>query len=135
MLTILFIAHKLLKNYSSMKYKNKLTNRLLSFAVNVIKYSRNLPKGPEFKIIQYQLIKSVTSVGANYRESQSASSLADFRNKVHISLKEVSKTTYWLEIISSLLKTEKEHFDLNLLLIESRELEKIIISIIQKITK
>ena len=89
MLTILFIAHKLLKNYSSMKYKNELTNRLLSFAVIVIKYSRSLPKSPEFKIIKYQLIKSVTSVGANYKESQSASSLAYFRNKVHISLKEI----------------------------------------------
>ncbi|MDN3643801.1 four helix bundle protein [Lutimonas halocynthiae] len=115
-----------------MSYKNELTNRLLSFAANVIKYSRNLPKSPEFKIIKYQLIKSVTSVGANYRESQSASSLADFRSKVYISLKEISETTYWLEIISSLLEIESGHNDLNSLLIESRELEKILGSIIQK---
>ena len=115
-----------------MQYKNDLSYRLMSFAVNVIKYSRNLPKNPEFKIIQYQFIKSVTSVGANYRESQSASSLADFRNKIYISLKEISETTYWLEIISSLLESEKEPSPLNSLLIESRELEKILGSIIQK---
>ena len=101
-----------------MQYKNELSNRLLSFAISVIKYSRNLPKSPEFNIIQYQLIKSVTSVGANYRESQSASSLADFRNKVHISLKEISETTYWLEIISSLLESENGHIDLKSLLSE-----------------
>ena len=115
-----------------MNYKNELSYRLMSFAVNVIKYSRNLPKNPEFKIIQYQIIKSITSVGTNYKESQSASSLADFRNKVQISLKEISETTYWLEIISSLLESDIEQSHLNSLLIESRELEKILGSIIQK---
>ena len=115
-----------------MKYKNELSKRLLYFAVDVIQYVRKLPKQAEYNIIRYQLIKSVTSSGANYQEAQSAYSLADFRNKVHISLKEISETTYWLEIISSLLESENEQIHLNSLLIESRELEKILGSIIQK---
>tara|TARA_Y100000031_G_C8221891_1_gene386388 strand:+ start:631 stop:930 length:300 start_codon:yes stop_codon:yes gene_type:complete len=46
-----------------------------------------------------QLVRSATSVGANYRESQSASSHKDFRNKIYICKKEIDETRYWLRII------------------------------------
>jgi four helix bundle protein len=77
-----------------MQYRNELSKRLLSFAVTVIKYSRKLPKQSGYHIIRYQSIKRVTSAGANYRESQSASSMADFRRKVFISLKEISESPF-----------------------------------------
>jgi len=72
----------------------ELSNRLFKFAVKTIKFTRTLPFNTENKIIRYQLIKSVTSTGANYEEAQAGSSRADFHNKVKISLKEMVETTY-----------------------------------------
>ena len=115
-----------------MKYKNELSKRLLSFAVDVIQFVRKLPKQAEYNIIRYQLIKSVTSSGANYQEAQSAYSLADFRNKVHIALKEISETTYWLTIISQIIESENKQGGLKALLNESKELENILGSIVKK---
>ncbi len=48
---------------------NDLQKRLFSFSVNVIKEVRNLPYAQEFKVISYQILKSATSVGANYEEA------------------------------------------------------------------
>ena len=90
-----------------MNHRNELSKRLLTFSINVIMFSRKLPNQVEFKVIKYQLIKSATSAGANYKEAQSGSSRADFRNKVNIALKEISETNYWLEIIFSIIETEK----------------------------
>jgi four helix bundle protein len=66
--------------------KNDLTERLLAFAVSVILFLRRVSNTEEYMIIKRQLIKSSTSAGANYEESQGASSSADFTNKVRISL-------------------------------------------------
>ena len=74
-----------------MKKRNELSNRLLNFAVRVIKFLRTIPKTPEYNVIRYQLIKSSTSAGANYDEAQSGFSRADFHYKVNISLKEMSE--------------------------------------------
>ena len=118
-----------------MHYKNNLSHRLLHFSADVIQFSKNLPRSQEFEIIKYQLIKSATSVGANYQESQSASSLADFRNKIRISLKEISETSYWIQLVK--LIQEKSNNNLNAIPIlqESKELEKILGRINQKIRK
>ncbi|MEL4455010.1 four helix bundle protein [Lutimonas vermicola] len=118
-----------------MHYKNDLSHRLLHFSADVIQMSKSLPKSQEFEIIKYQLIKSATSVGANYQESQSASSLADFRNKIRISLKEISETSYWIQLVK--LIQEKSNNNLNAIPIlqESKELEKILGRINQKIRK
>ena len=118
-----------------MHYKNDLSHRLLHFSADVIQLSKNFPKSQEFKIIKSQLIKSATSVGANYQESQSASSLADFRNKIRISLKEISETSYWIQLVK--LIQEKSNNNLNAIPIlqESKELEKILGRINQKIRK
>ena len=79
--------------------KNQLQLRLFDFAVDVIKFIRKLPKGKEYDIISYQLIKSSTSSGANYDEAQAAVSKADFANKIGISLKEMRESNYWIRII------------------------------------
>ncbi len=63
-----------------------LGNRIFDFAVNVIEFCRTLNYSVENKIIINQLIRSATSIGANYEEAQGGSSKADFRNKLKISL-------------------------------------------------
>ncbi|MCD4746999.1 MAG: four helix bundle protein [Bacteroidales bacterium] len=53
-------------------------------------------------MIKYQIRKSGTSIGANYREANRSRSKADFTNKIKICESEASETVYWLEIIADL---------------------------------
>ena len=118
-----------------MRKRNELSRRLLTFAVRVIKFLRLLPKTAEYNVIRYQLIKSSTSSGANYDEAQSGSSRADFHNKVNISLKEMSESNYWLEVIKAIIDINHDKEELAWLMKESMELEKILGSIVQKTGK
>jgi four helix bundle protein len=110
-----------------------LGERLLLFAVDVIKFLQKIPKTVEYDVIRYQLAKSGSSIGANYEESQAASSTADFYHKISISLKETRETYYWLKIIDSLnIGDQKERIRLKN---ESEELMKILGSICLKYKK
>lgn len=71
-----------------------LSDRLLEFAIRVIKFLRKIENTIEFKTIKYQLIKASGSAGANYEESQGAASKADFINKVRIALKEMRESNF-----------------------------------------
>ncbi len=117
-----------------MKYQNDLAVRLYNFSVDVIKYLRVVPDTIEYKVIKYQLIKSSTSPGANYEESQEASSRADFHNKIMISLKEMRESNYWLRIIKGINDDDK-NIELDKLVKESRELMNILGSISTKTKK
>ena len=86
-------------NQVASKMNGDLQNRLFSFSIQVIQLVRKLLLTVEYKIICRQLIKSATSVGANYEESQAAVSKADSINKVGISLKEVRESNYWIRIL------------------------------------
>ncbi len=67
-----------------------------------------MPNTPESKVIKYQLTKSGTSIGANYREANRSRSKADFANKIKICESEASETVYWLEIITDLNWVDSE---------------------------
>ena len=67
-----------------MNNHNDLSKRLFDFAVRVIKFLRKLSNNHEYSVIWYQLIKSSSSSGANYEESQAGTSRTDFINKVRI---------------------------------------------------
>ena len=109
-----------------------LGKRLFEFAVRVIKYCRKLPKSKEYDIIKNQLIKSSTSSGANYEESQGASSKPDFVNKIKISLKEMRESNYWIRIILEIKESDAEWL---FLLKESSELMNILGAISTKASK
>ena len=100
------------------------------FSVSVIRFTRLLPKETEYNVIKYQLIKSSTSVGANYHEAQSAASRADFKNKVNISLKEMSESKYWLKLIFIINTNNEHHMRFDSLLNEANELDKILGAIV-----
>ena len=76
-------------------------DRLTSFSISIILTIKNLPKTSENKIITSQLVRSSTSIGANYAEAINAISKMDFRNKIFISKKEASETRYWLRILEA----------------------------------
>ena len=83
-------------------------DRLIDFAVRIIKLSANLPKTPAGKHIAGQILRSGTSPAPNYGEARGAESNADFVHKLGIVLKELNETSIWLRIIerSQLLKRE-----------------------------
>lgn len=79
-----------------------LERRTKSFAVAIIKFTRNIPESIESRIIKRQVIKSGTSIGANYREANKSKSKPDFAHKIKICEGESNETLYWLEIILDL---------------------------------
>lgn len=84
---------------NSKERSKELEKRTRQFAVRIIKLASELPDNEVGKIIKYQIIKSGTSVGANYREANRAVSRAAFKHKIDICETEASETQYWLEVI------------------------------------
>ena len=78
--------------------KNELEARTKRFALRIISFVGSLPKNRTTDVLGYQLLKSGTSIGANYREARCAESLDDFIHKIGIIEKEANETKYWLEL-------------------------------------
>ena len=78
--------------------KNDLETRTKRFALSIIELVGKLPQCKASDVIGYQLLKSGTSIGANYREATRAQSCDDFIHKIGICEKETSETEYWLEL-------------------------------------
>lgn len=76
----------------------ELEARTKQFAVDVVRFVSTWPRNKIGEVISFQLLKSATSIGANYREATRAESKADFRHKMAIVEKEASETQYWLEL-------------------------------------
>ena len=91
-----------------LEFKRKLEGRTADFAVAVFKCIDALPVAVSSKVIAFQLGKSASSVGANYREANRAESMDDFVHKIGITLKECSESLYWLDLIQK-LHPERSH--------------------------
>ena len=76
-----------------------LEERLIDFAVRIIRIAESLPKTKVGNHIAGQLIRCGTSPAPNYGEAQSAESRSDFIHKMKICLKELRETKVWLKII------------------------------------
>ncbi len=85
-----------------------LEKRTTNFSKDVINYCKKIKITPLNSNILSQLLRSATSVGANYREANASSSKNDFRNKIHISRKEIQETEYWLELCAEINSEHKE---------------------------
>ena len=109
------------------EFGKQLELRTKKFAISIIKLSSSLPDNVEGKVVKYQITKSGTSIGANYREANRSRSKADFSNKITICESESSETGYWLEIINEMNWSEKQR--LETVLNESNELLAIFTSI------
>jgi four helix bundle protein len=79
--------------------KRQLLDRTKIFALEIINFTALLPKNNVGNIISRQILRSATSVGANYRAACRAKSKDDFRNKIKIVEEEADETLYWLELI------------------------------------
>ena len=87
----------------------ELAQRILVFAVRIVKLSCSLTKDYAHRHIGKQILRSGTSVGANYEEARGAESDADFLHKLNICVKEMRETLYWLMILqkSEILKPDR----------------------------
>jgi four helix bundle protein len=77
-----------------------LKQRTKAFALRIIRLYSQLPKNNAVaQVLGKQVLRSGTSVGANYREASRGRSKAEFISKVGDSLKEIEETEYWLELL------------------------------------
>jgi four helix bundle protein len=111
------------------KQKFDLEERTIKFSEQVIEFVKKLPQDTITKPLVSQIVRSATSIGANYSEAEEASSRKDFINKVAIAKKETRETKYWLRIISSTLPETKEQA--RILWKEAQELNLILAAIIR----
>jgi len=79
--------------------KYNLEERTAIFGENILEFCRSLNRNEITKPLIIQLVRSSTSVGANYCEANEASSKKDFMNKIFIAKKESKETRFWLRMI------------------------------------
>jgi four helix bundle protein len=88
--------------------QGELRARTKKFALRVIRLFQHLPRSLDAQVLGKQLLRSGTSVGANYRAAGRARSKAEFISKIAIVLEEADETVFWLECLieSGIVKQE-----------------------------
>lgn len=110
-----------------------IQERLIDFAVGIIKFCSELPKSQAAKHVAGQLLRCGTSPAPNYGEARGAESTNDFVHKLGITLKELNESGIWLEIIK---RSEMVPFSkVETLAKECVELSKIISASIRTVGK
>src|ERR1700742_4941713 len=104
----------------------ELQKRTTSFALRILRLFRSLPNCAEARIIGQQLLRSGTSVAANYRATCRARSPPDFLHKLGIVEEESDETLFWLEFLADAGLVHRERLDS--LISEARELTAIFVS-------
>ncbi len=106
-----------------------IKKRTKKIGIDVILLINQFPNSISTRAISNQIVRSATSIGANYRSACRAKSTADFINKLKIVEEETDETIYWLEILeeSNLFQSPK----INELKIELNEILSIIVSSIK----
>ena len=115
------------------QFKVEFKKRLYKFILDTVAYIDALPRGMVSEVTGKQLLRSVTSILANYIEGQSASSKKDFINFFNYSLKSANESKVWFAIIRDTRRASKEKTDP--LLQELEEISKILASSIITLRK
>lgn len=84
---------------SKQEFVEQFRKRTKELAIDTIHFSQCLPRTEEVTIMKRQLLRSATSVGANYRAACRARSSAEFYSKISIVIEEADETLYWLELL------------------------------------
>jgi four helix bundle protein len=88
--------------------KEELKKRTKEFGISTVKFVRTLPRDPITGHFAFQLVKSATSVGANYRSSCRAKSGPDFISKMTTAEEEGDEALYWFEVLVETETVRKE---------------------------
>ncbi len=116
---------------NSQKQSYDLEERTAKFGEDIIVLCKNTPRTDITSPIIKQIIRSGTSVGANYLEANGASSKKDFRNKIFICKKEAQETKHWLRMLAKAQENNKD--EIRRLWQEAKELSMIFHSITKTI--
>ncbi len=117
-----------MQNYKKYKDKDEFKRALISrsfvLAKKTIKLVDKFPNKSSSWVISDQLLRAVTSIGANIIEAQAASSKRDFINFINHALKSANETKFWLALSKEL--DEKLNQEIDKLLLEAKELANIL---------
>jgi four helix bundle protein len=80
--------------------RRDMAERTKRFALRVVRLVAKLPKNDVGRVIGKQLLRSATSIGANYREATRSSTKKHFTSILVTSLREADETLYWLELLA-----------------------------------
>jgi len=108
--------------------QTELKNRTKRFALTILDLSDNLPNNSKGWTISKQIVRSATSVAANYRAVCRARSDKDFIAKMGIVIEEADETLFWLEIIDEAKLLANKNIDMNPYLKEANELVAIFVA-------
>lgn len=109
-----------------------INQRAFKFAVITISLCRSLPKDEVNRILINQVIRSVTSIGANLEEATGAHTRAEFINSTNISRREARETHYWLKMIYE-VNNQSVKNKLEKILVESNEIVSILTVSVKKL--
>lgn len=101
----IYLAMTIYQTYQ--ERRELLEQRTTAFSVAIVKMCRTHSKDISLGPLLNQVVRSATSIGANYAEANNASSKSDFRNKIFIAKKEAAETRYWLNVLSGLMSDDK----------------------------
>ncbi len=104
----------------------QMKERTKQFALHVIRLCRTLPRSSESTIISRQLMRSATSVGANYRAVCRARSTPDFVSKLGVVLEEADESLFWIDLLVDAGVTSKDN--IGMLRAEANELVAIFVT-------
>jgi len=90
------------------KFKSDLINRCYKFSLDILALADALPNKKSSWIINDQLIRSATSIGANLVEGKAASSRLEFKKFFEIALKSANESIYWLNLLKDTDLGDKE---------------------------
>lgn len=103
-----------------MSVSSDLNERTFKFSLRIIKFLQSLPNDNYNEVLGKQLLRSATSIGANYREANESLTKKDFIHCAVICKKETKETKYWLDLLfeinplmqSRMLELQKETLEL-----------------------
>ena len=104
--------------------REEFTKRLIRFSLAIVKFCNELRKDRNITAVADQLIRSGTSIGANYTEAKSSSSKKDYLKYFEIALKSANESIYWLVLAKEARPKLRERADK--ILVEAGEIAKVI---------
>jgi four helix bundle protein len=113
--------------------RKDLRERTKRFALRVIRLFQALPHSTEAQVIGKQVLRSATSVGAQFREGHRAKSDADFISRLEGSLQELEETVYWFELLAEAGIVPEER--MKDLMREAEELIAIFVTIVRGVKR
>jgi four helix bundle protein len=122
-----------MENTEKIQFAEMFKNRTKRFVVDNIKLYRTLPKTEEAKIVGRQLLRSSSSVGANYRAACRARSQAEFHSKLSTVVEEADESLFWMKILEEAVIIKNEQ--LTILYKEGTEILKITASSRKTVSK